>query len=418
MSKWGTPTVTFDNKSVSFKRDLLGFAAELSGIFKAAFGIDLFVAYGVLLGFTRADDFIGHDDDLDMAYISAKATKAEIYQQSVEVVEALLAMGFEVKFSTYGQYKVLKTVGTRRLKVEIFVGWIEDDRTFLYFAIDQGVDTSIFLPLGTQTFMGVELPVPKDPEAVCAATYGPEWRTPNPDFRYELTREKWRPFVFLRATHNRGHWDAYYSRKKPDEPWSVNPSPFAVFVTDQAQPVRLLEIGCGNGRDALYFASRGFQVVGVDYSPPAVELCASRAQEAGLDASFEQLNIYDVVDVARFNAANAGSFDALYARFFVHAITEQGEEDLLRVAQAVLRPGGRCYLEFRTNHDMRAQAGRAISANEREDGHYRRFVDPDVLIARAKAHGLDLVSRHEGHGLAAFKDEDPHVARLVLARGG
>lgn len=417
MSKWGTPTVTFDNKSVAFKRDLLGFAAELTGIFKERFGIELFVAYGVLLGFTRSDGFIGHDDDLDMAYISAKATKAEIYQQSVEVVDALLAMGFEVKFSTYGQYKVLKKVGKHRLKVEIFIGWIEDERTYLYFAIDQGVDSSIFLPLGKKRFMGVELPVPADPEAVCAATYGPEWRTPNPEFRYELNKDKWKPFVFLRATHNRGHWDAYYSRKKPDEPWSVDPSPFAVFVTDQQNPARLLEVGCGNGRDSLYFSSRGFEVVGTDYSAPALELCAARAVEAGLTATFEPLNIYDVVDVARFNAANAQGFDALYARFFVHAITEQGEEDLLRVCQSALRPGGRCYLEFRTNHDLRAQAGRAISANEREDGHYRRFVDPDVLITRAKAHGLDLVSREEGHGLAAFRDEDPHVARLVLERG-
>ena len=139
-------------------------------------------------------------------------------------------------------------------------------------------------------------------------------------------------------------------------------------------------VGCGNGRDSLYFASRGFDVVGADYSPPAVELCAARATEAGLGATFEELNIYDVVDVARFSAANEGGFDYLYARFFVHAITEQGEEDLLLVCQAVLKPGGRCYLEFRTNHDLRAQAGREISANEREDGHYRRFVDPDLLF--------------------------------------
>lgn len=416
-SKWGTPTVTFDHKSVSFKRDLLRFAGELRDILREKFGIELFVAYGVLLGFTRADAFIGHDDDLDMAYISAKTTKAEIYQESVDVVEALLAMGYEVKFSTYGQYKVVKKVEGRRLKVEIFVGWTEEEKTFLYFALDKGVDPNLFLPLGKRKFMGVELPIPADPEGVCAAIYGPDWRTPNPDFRYELDKEKWRPFVFLRATHNRGHWDAYYSRKKPKEPWTIDPSPFAVFVTDRtAAGGKLLEIGCGNGRDSLYFASRGFEVVGADYSPPALELCAGRAGEAGLNATFELLNVYDVVDVAAFIARHPAEFDYLYARFFVHAITEHGEEELLRVCQAALKPGGRCFLEFRTNHDLRAQAGRPISANEREDGHYRRFVDPDVFLQRAAAHGLGLEHRAEGHGMAVFGDEDPHVARLVLTR--
>jgi SAM-dependent methyltransferase len=157
-------------------------------------------------------------------------------------------------------------------------------------------------------------------------------------------------------------------------------------------------------------------VTGADYSPPAVELCSARAQEAGLDATFEQLNVYDVVDVARFDAEHAGAFDLLYARFFVHAITEQGEEDLLRICRAVLKPGGKCFLEFRTNHDLRAQAGREISANEREDGHYRRFVDPDLFIERAAAHGLSLEQRIEGHGMAVFGNEDPHVARLALTR--
>jgi SAM-dependent methyltransferase len=351
-----------------------------------------------------------------MAYISAKATRAEVYQESVEIVETLLQLGYEVKFTSYGQYKVFKMFGRARRKVEIFVGFNDNDKTFLYFGIHQGVAPEAFLPVGKRDFMGVELAIPADPEAVCAATYGDGWRTPNPDFRYELSKETWRPFFFLRATHNRGHWDAYYSRKKPNEPWSMNPSPFATSVTDFIGPGRLLEIGCGNGRDSLYFASRGFDVTGADYSPPAVELCAERAAEAGLDAKFQQLNIYDVVDIARFGAANTQAFDYLYARFFVHAITEQGEEDLLRVCQAVLKPGGKCFFEFRTNHDLRAQAGREISANEREDGHYRRFVDPDILIGRAAAHGLSLVSRHEGHGLAAFKDEDPHVARLVLMR--
>jgi SAM-dependent methyltransferase len=45
------------------------------------------------------------------------------------------------------------------------------------------------------------------------------------------------------------------------QPWSVLPSQFAVFVANEVAPARLLEVGCGNGRDSLFFSSAGFDVV-------------------------------------------------------------------------------------------------------------------------------------------------------------
>src|SRR3712207_7193813 len=56
--------------------------------------------------------------------------------------------------------------------------------------------TTLFrsLPLRRRTFHGVELPIPNDPERVCAVIYGEGWRTPDPDFRYRFTPETWKPF--------------------------------------------------------------------------------------------------------------------------------------------------------------------------------------------------------------------------------
>ncbi len=418
MSKWGTETVTFDNKSEDHKRLLLEGAAELSAIFKDRFGLDLFVAYGVLLGFTRSGDFIGYDDDLDLAYISPLQSKEAIYRQSVEIVETLIALGYQLKLSTYGQYKVFKRWRRHRLKFEIFVGWTEAERAFLYFAIDKGVDASAFLPVGQGDFHGVRLPVPADPERVCEAIYGPGWRTPDPDFAYVLDKEKWKPFLFLRSAPNLGYWNDYYARRRPEEPWSLLPSQFATYVANETSPGRMLEIGCGNGRDTLFFTSVGYQVQGVDYCQTAIGICRDRAQGLGLKAEFETLNLYDVAQVTAFAADHAEAYDTVYARFFVHAITELGEEELFKLCAAVLKPGGRAFLEFRTTEDERASAGRQISASEREDGHYRRFIDVDRFVARASAHGLDTAYRVAGHGMAAFRGEDPHVARVVLERPG
>lgn len=49
---------------------------------------------------------------------------------------------------------------------------------------------------------------------------------------------------------------------------------------------RLLDIGCGAGRNAIPLAEAGWEVVGTDYSLPMVEAAAARAQEANLNARF------------------------------------------------------------------------------------------------------------------------------------
>lgn len=45
---------------------------------------------------------------------------------------------------------------------------------------------------------------------------------------------------------------------------------------------RLLDLGCGDGRNAFYFAARGFEVVGLDYSREGLAKIERRAAEEGL----------------------------------------------------------------------------------------------------------------------------------------
>ena len=70
-----------------------------------------------------------------------------------------------------------------------------------------------------------------------------------------------------------------------------------------------------------------------------------------------------------------------------------------------LRRGGKFYLEFRTGLDADA---------EHEFGeHFRKYLEPDVVVAEIEARGGQIEHREAGHGLAVYKNEDPHVCRLV-----
>ena len=416
MSKWGRNVVNFENRSPVFKAELLNAAKAFHRFYKEEFGIDLFVSYGVLLGFTRGNDFIGHDDDFDFAYISSQPSRADVLRESARIIERLIDKGLQVVENSFGHYKVWVRDADRVFKFEIFVGWQEANAAYLYFGIDKGVPAGAFLPLQEHDFHGVPLPIPNQPEVICEALYGSNWRTPDPGFRYHLTPAQWAQFSFLFTSANKHHWNSYYQTRSTNQPWSILPSQFAAFIANEVDPGRLLEVGCGNGRDSLFFASVGFDVTAADYSSAALELCSSRAQQSGHQCKTVELNVYDLSQIARFTKEAGPVFDVVYARFFIHAISEIGERNFWRLCSGILKAGGKCCVEFRTNKDKRAEAGAKISDTERSDGHYRRFISIDEVRQRAEHTGLSASFIAAGTGMAAFRGEDPHVGRLVVEK--
>lgn len=75
-------------------------------------------------------------------------------------------------------------------------------------------------------------------------------------------------------------WNDHYASKDPP-PWDTGtPDPLLVGVIESRAvlPGRMLEVGCGTGTNAIFLAERGFDVLGVDISPLAVERARDRAK--------------------------------------------------------------------------------------------------------------------------------------------
>ena len=64
-------------------------------------------------------------------------------------------------------------------------------------------------------------------------------------------------------------YDALYA-ETPDA-LGAQTAEFAAYFAKLAPPLRVLDVGCGQGRDALPLARVGFEVVGVDLSPAGIE---------------------------------------------------------------------------------------------------------------------------------------------------
>lgn len=79
-------------------------------------------------------------------------------------------------------------------------------------------------------------------------------------------------------------WDARYAAAPLV--WSSGPNRFLEEETCDLAPGRALDVACGEGRNAIWLASRGWRATGVDYSPVAIEKAARIAQERGVDVEW------------------------------------------------------------------------------------------------------------------------------------
>ena len=211
---------------------------------------------------------------------------------------------------------------------------------------------------------------------------------------------------------HRDYWDDFYSsRRRDDVP--AEPSDFARWSAERiATSTAVVELGCGTARDALWFAAQGHQVRGYDYSPSAIDIATSAAQARHVDVSFDVLDLYDseAVAAAADKCADISRARAVYARFLLHALEAEGQRNVYDFAAAVLSDGGLLYCEFRTGKDR----GRRHVFGE----HFRSYPNPDAVVAALEATGAVVVDHHEGHGMAVYKEEDPHVCRLVASWAG
>lgn len=204
------------------------------------------------------------------------------------------------------------------------------------------------------------------------------------------------------------YWNGFYGARAST---LAVPSQFALFVLGETDDdCAIVDVGCGTGRDALYFSSQGRKVVGVDASVAGVEHCSGLANTNGLDAKFIAAPIDSATLADDVKAVLSSDGPAcVYARFFVHAINDEEEQAFLALASSLCRDGDLLAVEFRTLRD--AQLAKETGA------HYRRYVNPLTFIHRAISHGFSSDYFVEGFGYAKYKNDDAHVARCVLRKG-
>lgn len=125
-------------------------------------------------------------------------------------------------------------------------------------------------------------------------------------------------------------WNERYRAK--DLLWSAGPNRLFADVVAEIPAGSALDLGCGEGRNAVYLAERGWEVLGIDYAEAGIDKARRIASKRGVSATFS------VADAATYEPPVA-SFD-LVAIIFLHTDPETRAAWLPRSLAAVA-PGGR-----------------------------------------------------------------------------
>ncbi|MDQ0272843.1 class I SAM-dependent methyltransferase [Cytobacillus purgationiresistens] len=140
-------------------------------------------------------------------------------------------------------------------------------------------------------------------------------------------------------------WNEFYTDRDKGVPFFSNKPDenlVSYFEKEWLRPGKVLELGCGPGRNALYFSELTCEVDAVDLSETSLKWATERAKEKGADIRFIQKNIFDL-------EIGEGSYDIVYDSGCFHHIAPHRKMSYIDLVSKALKPGGHfaitCFIE-------------------------------------------------------------------------
>ncbi|WAC05317.1 MAG: class I SAM-dependent methyltransferase [Methanoregula sp.] len=146
----------------------------------------------------------------------------------------------------------------------------------------------------------------------------------------------------------------------------------------------VLDIGCGTGEQALFFAQRGHEVWGIDSTPLAIRKAQEKAALRDLRVNFL---VMDATDLPRLDRA----FDTVTDCGFFHTLSDEDRPVFARNLAAVLNSAGNYFMLCFSDREPAGYGPRRIKDKEIRDcfsgGWTIRYIRPAVFESRTRAEG-------------------------------
>lgn len=206
--------------------------------------------------------------------------------------------------------------------------------------------------------------------------------------------------------NDKKYWSEFYFNNNE---LTKKPSLFAQYLVENSvinEGDVLFELGCGNGRDSIFFAKNNIDVTAVDQCDKNISLLN------------EQHNNISFISDDFTNLSNLESkVNVVYSRFTLHSINDEGEQRTLNWVYNNLKKDGILCVEARTLKDP--IFGKGIDKGNNiwfYNNHHRRFIDAISFKNKLVEMGFEIKLFEENNGFAKHKDDDPVVLRAIVKK--
>ncbi len=206
---------------------------------------------------------------------------------------------------------------------------------------------------------------------------------------------------------NKKFWNNFYKNNLAVS----RPSDFAIFILKflKKNNSKIIDIGCGNGRDLFFFKKNKIDFIGIDLSKNATQLIKKK-----LENKQDKNKIFNN-DFVRFDyKKNVRTKFSIYSRFTWHTINQKNEDIFLNKISN-LPNLTYLFIETRSIKDDLCGVGKKIGKNEFVTDHYRRFINKKDLIKKLQKN-FKIIYLKESKGFSKFKKEDPCLIRLIAVK--
>jgi cyclopropane fatty-acyl-phospholipid synthase-like methyltransferase len=180
--------------------------------------------------------------------------------------------------------------------------------------------------------------------------------------------------------------DFFDSAYRGTPPWDIGrpQKEFTELVRHGEITGSVLDIGCGSGDNALFFAQEGFDVWGIDSSPLAIEKAQEKGAQRGLTVHFLVLN---ALELTRLNR----TFDTATDTGLFHTLSDEDRPLFAKSLAAVLSPQGTYFMLCFSDREPGGYGPRRITEREiREtfsDGWLIKYIRPATFESNTRAEG-------------------------------
>lgn len=121
----------------------------------------------------------------------------------------------------------------------------------------------------------------------------------------------------------------------------------------------VLDVGCGTGDNALFFAGRGHKVTGIDFLAEPIRLAKQKAAERGVQATFLEMDALELKSLPE-------TFDSAIDSGLFHVFSDDDRRRYVAGLASVLKPGGRLFLLCFSDAEPGEQGPRRVTRGELE----------------------------------------------------